>query len=49
MSEAQKILELAEKYRDYTAENLGHLIRNKSLSCKEEWTQKELVRQMKDG
>lgn len=32
----RKIVELAEKYRDYTAENLSKLVRTKSYSSKEE-------------
>lgn len=46
MIEVQKIRELAAQYRDYTAENLGRLIRCKSLSLQEEQVQQELMRQM---
>ncbi len=44
-----KINELAEKYRDYTAENLSKLIRIKSLSMGEEKVQLELKRQMEEA
>ena len=40
------ILELSEKYRDYTSKNLSELIKVKSLSCKEEQVQLVLKRQM---
>ena len=42
----KKINDLAEKYRDYTAENLSKLIKIKSLSMEEEEVQLELKRQM---
>lgn len=42
----KKILELSEKYRDYTAQNLSNLIRIKSLSMQEKEVQQELKRQM---
>ena len=41
-----RIHELAESYRDYTAENLSRLVRIPSLSGQEKLVQKELVRQM---
>ncbi|MDF1548613.1 MAG: YgeY family selenium metabolism-linked hydrolase [Bacteroidales bacterium] len=41
-----KILELANKYRDYTTENLSRLIKIKSLSTQEKEVQLELKRQM---
>ncbi|MEW6376390.1 MAG: YgeY family selenium metabolism-linked hydrolase [Thermodesulfobacteriota bacterium] len=43
---ADKILELAERYKDDTAENLSKLVKIKSLSTKEEAVQQELKRQM---
>jgi putative selenium metabolism hydrolase len=50
MSEVfDKINELAEKYRDYTAENLSKLVKIKSLSLQEEEVQKELKRQMEEA
>lgn len=36
MTLAEKILELAEKYREDTAENLSRLVRIKSPNTKEE-------------
>lgn len=42
----QKIQELAEEYRDYTAQNLSNLVRIKSLSMQEKEVQQELKRQM---
>ena len=33
---SERIKELAEKYRDYTAENLSKLVKTKSYSSKEE-------------
>jgi putative selenium metabolism hydrolase len=45
----QKINELSEKYRDYTAENLSRLVKIKSLSNNEEAVQKELMRQMTEA
>lgn len=45
----QKISELSEKYRDYTAENLSKLIRIKSLSTFEREVQMELKRQMEEA
>ncbi len=49
MENAKKILELAEKYRDYTAENLSKLIKIKSLSGGEENVMLELKRQMEEA
>ncbi|PLX11838.1 MAG: YgeY family selenium metabolism-linked hydrolase [Marinilabiliales bacterium] len=45
----QKINELAEKYRDYTAENLSKLVQIKSLSLGEKEVQIELKRQMEEA
>ena len=45
----QKINELSEKYRDYTAENLSKLVKIKSLSLGEEEVQLELKRQMEEA
>lgn len=45
----QKINELAEKYRDYTAENLSKLVQIKSLSLGEKEVQLELKRQMEEA
>lgn len=45
----QKINELSEKYRDYTAENLSKLVKIKSLSLGEKEVQLELKRQMEDA
>ena len=42
----QKINELSEKYRDYTAQNLSKLVKIKSLSTLEKDVQTELKRQM---
>ncbi|MFO7874464.1 MAG: YgeY family selenium metabolism-linked hydrolase [Bacteroidales bacterium] len=47
MTNYTKIRELAEKYRDETAENLSALVKCKSLSLEEEAVQQELMRQMK--
>jgi putative selenium metabolism hydrolase len=44
-----EIKTLAEKYAEYTAENLGKLIRIKSLSMGEKAHQEELMRQMKEA
>ncbi len=46
MDNLKKISELSGQYRDYTAENLGRLIRCKSLSLDENLVQQELMRQM---
>ncbi|OGP72933.1 MAG: selenium metabolism hydrolase [Deltaproteobacteria bacterium RBG_16_49_23] len=43
---ADKIYELAEKYKDDTAENLSKLVKIKSFSREEEAVQQELKRQM---
>ncbi len=45
----QKISELAEKYRDYTAQNLSKLVKIKSLSMQEKEVQIELKRQMEEA
>ncbi|MCF6240778.1 MAG: YgeY family selenium metabolism-linked hydrolase [Bacteroidales bacterium] len=45
----KKINELAEKYRDYTAQNLSKLIKIKSLSMQEKEVQYELKRQMEEA
>lgn len=44
-----KINALAEKYRDYTAENLSKLVKIKSVSMKEKDVQLELKRQMEEA
>lgn len=44
-----KILELSEKYRNYTAENLSKLIKIKSISTQEKEVQLELKRQMDEA
>lgn len=44
-----RILELSEKYRDKTADNLSQLIRRKSLSTSEKEVQIELKRQMEEA
>ena len=50
MKETEKrILELAQQYKDYTANNLSKLIRIKSLSREEEEVQIELKRQMEEA
>lgn len=41
-----KVMELAEKYRDYTAQNLSSLVRIRSLSADESAMAAELKRQM---
>ena len=46
MTLANKIYELAEKYKDDTAENLSKLVKIKSFSREEEAVQQELKRQM---
>lgn len=46
---ANRINELAHKYRDYTALNLSKLVQIKSLSCGEEQVQQELKRQMEEA
>jgi len=45
----QKINELAEKYSNYTAENLSKLVKIKSLSLGEKDVQLELKRQMEEA
>lgn len=45
----QKINDLSEKYRDYTAENLSKLVQIKSLSLGEKEVQLELKRQMEEA
>ncbi len=45
----KKINELAEKYRDYTAQNLSNLVKIKSLSMQEKEVQIELKRQMEEA
>ncbi len=49
MDKAKQIMELAEKYRDYTAENLSKLVKIYSLSMQEEEVAKELLRQMEEA
>lgn len=46
---AEKINELAEKYKDYTANNLSKLVKIKSLSMEEKEVQYELKRQMEEA
>ena len=41
---SEKIRELAEKYRDYTAQNLSKLVQTKSYSSKEEEVCKLIVK-----
>ena len=45
----EKINELAETHRDYTARNLSELVRIKSISLQEEQVQKQLMQQMQDA
>lgn len=45
----QRINELSEKYREYTAENLSKLVKIKSLSTQEKEVQLELKRQMEEA
>lgn len=45
----QRINELSEKYRNYTAENLSKLVKIKSLSTQEKDVQLELKRQMEEA
>jgi putative selenium metabolism hydrolase len=49
MTTAQKIMELAEKYRDYTAANLGKMVKIPSESMQEKDVQAEVARQMKEA
>jgi putative selenium metabolism hydrolase len=44
-----KILDLANKYADYTAKNLSELVKHKSVSLQEESVQKELMKQMQEA
>jgi len=44
--QSEKILALAEKYRDYTADNLSRLVKIKSPSKEEKEVMRELKRQM---
>jgi len=46
---AKKINELAEKYKDYTANNLSKLVKIKSTSMKEKEVQLELKHQMEEA
>ncbi len=46
---AEKIKALAEKYSNYTAENLSKLVKIKSLSMEEKEVQYELKRQMEEA
>jgi len=48
MEISKNILELSEKYRDYTAQNLSRLVKIKSLSREEKEVQQELKRQMEE-
>lgn len=48
-NKTKQILELAEKYRDYTAENLSKLVKIKSVSLEEKEVQLELKRQMEEA
>lgn len=45
----QKINELSEKYRDFTAQNLSNLVKIKSLCTREKDVQLELKRQMEES
>lgn len=49
MSNAEKVRELAKKYRMYTAENLAKLVKIPSESMKEGDVQHEVERQMKEA
>lgn len=46
---AKEVNKLAQKYQDYTAENLSKLIQKKSLSTQEKDAANELQRQMKEA
>jgi len=46
---ANKVQELAEKYKNYTAQNLSNLVKIKSLSLQEKEVQLELKRQMEEA
>lgn len=49
MEISNKVMELAEKYRDYTADNLSKLVKLKTLSLQEKPVVDELCRQMKEA
>ncbi len=49
MTIAEKVLELAEKYRNDTAENLGRLVKIRSVSMEEKEVNAELARQMTEA
>jgi putative selenium metabolism hydrolase len=49
MSTAEKIMELAEKYRDYTAQNLSKMVKIPSESMQEKEVQQEVYRQMQEA
>lgn len=49
MSKAQKIMELAEKYRDYTAQNLSKMVKIPSESMQEKDVQIEVAKQMREA
>jgi putative selenium metabolism hydrolase len=49
MTIAEKVLELAEKYRNETAENLGRLVKIRSVSMEEQDVNAELARQMTEA
>jgi putative selenium metabolism hydrolase len=46
---AEKVLQLAEQYRDYTAGNLSRLVKIKSLTAQEGEVAAELKKQMQDA
>ncbi len=49
MNNKEKILELAQKYEQYTAENLSRVVKHKSLSLQEESVIKEFKAIMEDA
>lgn len=49
MTLARRVLELAERYRDETAENLGRLVRIRSVSMEEGEVCAELARQLREA
>ena len=49
MTDPQQIMQLAEKYRNYTAENLSKLVKIRSFSKGEKEVNAELIRQMKEA
>ncbi|MBE0567615.1 MAG: YgeY family selenium metabolism-linked hydrolase [Krumholzibacteria bacterium] len=49
MNDAARVLQLAEKYRDETAANLGRLVRIRSTSGQEQDVNAELVRQLREA